>query len=81
MKRSNNVIILILVILAGSIIGNIIGNIFSEIVPILNAGDTIGFGPTVLDLNFVSLTFGFEASLSLAGIIGIILAIIIYRKF
>ncbi len=80
MKKSGNLLILILLILVATIIGNIIGDILSDKIPILNIGETIGFSPTVLDLNFISITIGFEASLNLAGVIGIIIAIIIYKK-
>lgn len=80
MKRGNSVYI-ILLILASTIIGTIIGKAFSGYIPILNYGESIGFGPATLDLNIFTVTFGFNASLTVSGIIGIIIAIIIYRKF
>lgn len=80
MKRSTNNIYLIILILTGSIIGTILGKAFSGYLPILNYGESIGFGPAVLDLNIFILTFGFNASLTVAGIIGIIVAIIVYKK-
>ena len=73
-------IYLILIIAFGSIVGSILGKIFSNILPLLNYGETIGFGPATLDLNIITLTFGFSANLTLAGIIGILIAIIAYRK-
>lgn len=79
MKKSNS-IIWVLVILAGSIFGNIIGLALSPYVPILNFGQSIGFGPTTIDLNILSFTIGFKASLTVAGIIGIIIAMLVYRK-
>lgn len=69
-----------LVILAGSIFGKIIGGALSKYVPILNYGESIGFGPTSIDLNILSFTLGFKASMTVAGIIGIIIAIFVYRK-
>lgn len=80
MKRGNSIYFIVL-ILVGSIIGSILGKVFSNYLPILNYGETIGFGPTTIDLNVITLTLGFSANLTLAGIIGIILAIIAYRKF
>ena len=80
MKRGTNNIYLIILILTGSIIGTILGKAFSEYLPILNYGESIGFGPAVLDLNIFTLTFGFSASLTVAGIIGIIVAIVVYKK-
>lgn len=79
MKRGNSIYFIVL-ILVGSIIGSILGKVFSNYLPILNYGETIGFGPTTMDLNIITLTLGFSANLTLAGIIGIILAIIAYRK-
>ena len=79
MKKGSS-IYLVLIIAFGSIIGSIIGKIFSNIFPLLNYGETIGFGPATLDLNIITLTFGFSADLTLAGIVGILIAIIAYRK-
>lgn len=71
---------LVLVILAGSIFGKIIGGALSNYIPILNYGESIGFGPTSIDLNIINITLGFRASMTVAGIIGIIIAIFVYRK-
>lgn len=79
MKKSNSIYLVVL-ILIGSIIGSILGKAFSKSLPILNYGEAIGFGPATLDLNIVTLTLGFSANLTVAGIIGIIIAIIAYRK-
>jgi len=80
MKKGNSIYLIVL-ILTGSIIGSILGASISDILPILNYGETIGFGPATLDLNIITLTFGFSGNLTVAGIIGIIIAIIAYRKF
>ena len=79
--RKGNSVYLILIILTSVIIGTILGKAFSDVFPILNYGEGIGFGPATLDLNIFTLTFGFSAKLTVAGIIGLIAGIIIYRKF
>ncbi|MDW5300204.1 MAG: DUF4321 domain-containing protein [Sedimentibacter sp.] len=79
MKKGNSVY-LILLLLTSVIIGTILGKSFSGILPILNYGEGIGFGPATLDLSIFTLTFGFSANLTVAGIIGIFIAIIAYRK-
>ena len=81
MRKGGNSIYLILLILTSVIIGTILGKAFSSFLPILNYGEGIGFGPATLDLNIFTLTFGFSANLTVAGIIGLIAGIIIYRKF
>ena len=78
--RKGNSIYLILLILTSVIIGTILGKAFSGVFPVLNYGEAIGFGPATLDLNIFSLTFGFSANLTVAGIIGMLIAIIAYRK-
>ena len=80
MMRKSNSIYLILLILTSVIIGTILGKAFSNMVPILNYGEGVGFGPATLDLSIFTITFGFNANLTVAGIIGLIAGIIIYRK-
>lgn len=79
MKKGNSVY-LILLLLTSIIIGTILGKAFSGMFPILNYGESIGFGPATLDLSIFTLTFGFSANLTVAGIIGMLIAIIAYRK-
>ncbi|WP_312811366.1 DUF4321 domain-containing protein [Sedimentibacter sp.] len=78
--RKGNSVYLILLLLTSVIIGTILGRAFSEYLPVLNYGESIGFGPATLDLSIFTITFGFNASLTVAGIIGIIIAIIVYKK-
>lgn len=78
-----NNFIMILIIISGLIIGSWLGT-FADKVPYLswlNYGQTIGFtSPFVLDLSFLRLQFGFSISFTIAGIIGMIIAFVIYRK-
>ncbi len=47
----------------------------------LNYGQSFGLeSPVVLDLGLLVLTFGLTIQISIASIIGVVLAIIIYRK-
>lgn len=77
---SMNSALFIVILIISIVIGSIIGRAFSNTVPILNYGEKIGFGPATLDLKFFSVTFGFSENITLAGIIGLIIAIIAYRK-
>ncbi len=80
MRKGGNLIYLVLLILTSTIIGTILGKALSEYLPILNYGESIGFGPATLDLNIFSITFGFNANLTVAGIIGVLIAIIAYNR-
>lgn len=67
-----------LLILAGIVIGGFIGSVLP--VEWLNYGQSFGLStPVVLDLGILSITFGLSIKITVASIIGIILAIIIYR--
>lgn len=80
MRKGGNSIYLVLLLLTSTIIGTILGKALSGYLPILNYGESIGFGPATLDLNIFTLTFGFNAKLTVAGILGILIAIIAYKK-
>lgn len=67
-----------LLIMAGIVVGGFIGSLFPT--TWLNYGQSFGLTqPLVLDLGILSITFGLSIRLTIAGILGIALAIVIYR--
>ncbi|MCI9346062.1 MAG: DUF4321 domain-containing protein [Lachnospiraceae bacterium] len=67
-----------LLILAGIVIGGFIGSLFPS--TWLNYGQSFGLSqPLVLDLGILSVTFALSIKITIASILGIALAIIIYR--
>ena len=67
-----------LMILAGIVIGGFIGSLFPD--TWLNFGKTFGMtSPFVLDIGILCLTFALSINITLAGILGIVIAIIIYH--
>ena len=67
-----------LLIMAGIIVGGFIGSLFPS--TWLNYGQTFGLSsPLVLDLGILCITFGLTIKITIASIIGIVLAIIVYR--
>lgn len=78
--KSNESVILLVLLLIGAIFGSLIGSAFGDTIPLLNYGKTIGVDPFVVDLNVIMLTFGLKLSLNLAGIIGIIIAFVVFKK-
>ena len=73
---------LLLMILAGVVLGGFIGQLSAGVPALrwLNYGQTFGLSnPLVLDLGILVLTFGLTIKITIAGIIGIVLAILIYR--
>ena len=82
MKASKNGWTLLLLILAGVVLGGVIGTLAAGISGLdwLNYGQSFGLEePVVLSLGLLVLTFGLTIKITIAGIIGIILAILIYR--
>ena len=76
MKRVNWVFVIL--VLIGFVIGRFIGTYFSG--SFLNYGQTFGLSnPFVLDLGFIVLTFGLQIQITIASVIGVAIALIVYR--
>ena len=73
---------LLLLVLEGIVLGGFIGELTSNIsfLSWLNYGQSFGLSdPLVLNLGILVLTFGLKIKITIAGIIGILIAILIYR--
>lgn len=73
---------LFLLILTGIVLGGFIGNLASGVSWLgwLNYGQTFGLtSPLIFDLGILVLTFGLTIRITIASIIGVLLAILIYR--
>ena len=82
MKAKNGWVLLIM-LLSGIVLGGFIGMMTANVSGLswLNYGQSFGLqSPITLDLGLMVLTFGLSIHISIASIIGVILAIIIYRK-
>ncbi len=82
-KAANkNFWVLLLLILSGIVLGGFIGNLAGDI-PILswlNFGQAFGLKePLVLDFGILVITFGLSIKITMASIIGVALALLIYR--
>lgn len=79
---SKNAWALFLLILAGIVLGGFIGMLAEGISALswLNFGQTFGLdSPIVLNLGLLVITFGLNIKITIASIVGVIIAIIIYR--
>ncbi len=82
--KNKSQIVFLLILISGLIIGSFLGSLAAKVPYLLwlNYGKTIGFTqPFVLDLGFLYLQFGFHISFTIAGIIGMLISGIIYKKF
>ena len=79
---SKNSWALFLLILSGIVLGGFIGSLTAGIPALswLDYGQVFGLAePVVLNLGILVLTFGLTIKISIASIVGIVLAVIIYR--
>lgn len=82
MSKSKNTWACFLLLLAGIVLGGFIGELASGVsfLSWLSYGQTFGLSqPLILDLGILVLTFGLTIKISIASIIGVIIAIIVYR--
>ena len=81
--RSKNGWVLLIMLLSGIGLGGFIGMLTANVSGLswLNYGQSFGLeNPIVLDLGLLILTFGLTIHISIASILGVVIAIIIYRK-
>ncbi len=84
MKRAanKNFWVLLLLMLSGIVLGGFIGNLADGIsfLSWLNFGQSFGLDdPVVLNLGILVITFGLTIRITMASILGVILALLIWR--
>ena len=81
--REKNIWILLVFLLAGLVIGGLLGKLASSVSWLWWLSYEQQFGletPIVLDLSVLKLTFGLMFKINIASIIGMVLAIFIYKQ-
>lgn len=81
--RDKNVWILLLFILSGLVIGGLLGELAGQVDFLwwLSYGQSFGLTtPLELNLSIMQITFALMFKINIASIIGLIIAILIYRK-
>ena len=81
--KEKNVWILLVLILSGIVIGGLLGELASQVDWLwwLSYGESFGLSqPLTLDLSVIQLTFGLTFKINISSIIGMVLAIFIYKK-
>lgn len=70
----------LILVLAGIVLGGFLGSMAPD--SFLNFGQTFGLSsPMILDLGIISITFAFTIRITIASILGIVVALLIYRVF
>lgn len=81
--RDKSVWLLLVFILSGLVIGGLLGELSKNVDWLwwLSYGDEFGFtSPITLDLSVLKLQFGLTIKISIASIVGMAIAIFIYRR-
>ena len=78
-----NFIVLLLFVLCGIVVGGLIGELTKNTsLSWLSYGQSFGLSnPVTLDIGILQLTFGIMFKINISSILGLILGVILYRKF
>jgi len=86
-KKLDSVVVLLVILILGALIGSVIGEVIGTLAPggyletVFSKGVNPGISPpAVLDLKVITLTLGVTVRINLASLLGIVLALLIYRK-
>ena len=81
--KEKNTWILLIFILSGLVVGGLLGEIAGKVDFLwwLGYGESFGLtSPLELDLSIIKITFALAFKINIASIIGLILAVFIYKK-
>ena len=81
--KEKNIWILMVFLLSGLVIGGLLGEFASKVDWLwwLSYGESFGLAnPIELDLNVITIAFGLMFKINIASIVGMAIAIFIYRK-
>ena len=81
--RDKNIWVLLIFICCGLVIGGLLGQLASQVEWLnwLSYGQTFGLSePLTIELNVIKLTFGLMLNINVASIIGMAIALLLYRK-
>jgi Domain of unknown function (DUF4321) len=86
-KTVDSVVVMLVMLILGALIGSVIGEVIGALAPggyvaaIFTKGISPGITPpAVLDLKVLTLTLGVTMRINLASVLGIALALLMYRR-
>lgn len=86
-KRDDSAIVLLVILILGALLGTVIGEVIAVLAPggiveqIFSKGINPGLSPpATLDLKVLSISFGFNVKINFSSLLGIGVALLLYRK-
>jgi hypothetical protein len=80
--------VLLLAVIVGLVVGSLVGELVGQLVgagwlrDLLTRGPVVGLTPpATLDLRLLSVTFGIVFKVNVVGVVGILVALILARRF
>lgn len=80
MAKSRNLWILIIMLIIGGMAGSALGQMLSPTFPVLGNFTSVGLEPGVLNLLFLSVTFGFTLAIGPLTLLGFLIGYLIYSR-
>lgn len=81
--KEKNIWILVIFILSGLVIGGLLGDLAGKVEFLwwLGYGESFGLtSPLEMDLSIIKITFALAFKINISSIIGLVLAIFVYKK-
>jgi len=86
-KKAESVVVMLAILILGALIGSVIGEVIAALTPdgyvaaIFAKGISPGITPpAILDLKVLTLTLGVTMRINLASVLGIAIALLVYRR-
>lgn len=79
-RGPKNIWVLVILLILGGLAGSLLGQILGPSLPLLKTGTTIGLSPGVLNLHFMTVTFGFSVAVGPLTLLGFVLGYFIYAR-
>lgn len=81
MSRDHPTAVLVIFLVVGALLGSILNEVLSPILPLLKHAAGGGLSPSTLNLPPISVTLGFQIKLTLGTALGLILALVAFKRF
>ncbi len=72
--------VMLLMVVCGLVVGGFLGELLGNYLPILKYGYNIGISTHEWNFHVLRLTFGLNFNINMFSIMGIVIAIFLYRK-